>query len=71
MPKKTMLAVCCALFYSQSSISAESVEYDSSFLMGSSASTIDISKYSDGNPTPVGTYSVKGFVNENPVSSLS
>lgn len=71
MPKKTMLAVCCALFYSQSSISAESVEYDSSFLMGSSASTIDISKYSDGNPTPVGTYSVKVFVNESPVSSLS
>lgn len=71
MPKKTLLAVCCALFYSQSGLTAESVEYDSSFLMGSSASTIDISKYADGNPTPAGIYNVKVYVNEKAVATLS
>lgn len=71
MPKKTLLAICCALLYSQSGFTAETVEYDSSFLMGSGASSIDISKYSDGNPTPAGTYDVKVFVNEKPISSLS
>ncbi len=69
MPKKKLLAICCALFYSQSGISAESVEYDSSFLMGAGASSIDISKYSDGNPTPAGTYSVKVFVNNKAVTT--
>lgn len=71
MPKKTLLAVCCALFYSQSGLTAESVEYDSTFLMGSSASTIDISKYADGNPTPAGIYNVKVYVNEKAVATLS
>lgn len=71
MPKKTLLAICCALLYSQSGFTAETVEYDSSFLMGSGASSIDISKYSDGNPTPAGTYDVKVFVNDKPISSLS
>lgn len=71
MPKKTLLAMCCALLYSQPGFAAESVEYDSSFLMGSSAASIDISKYSDGNPTPAGTYSVKVFVNEKSVASLT
>ena len=71
MPKKTLLAMCCALLYSQPGFAAENVEYDSSFLMGSSAASIDISKYSDGNPTPAGTYSVKVFVNEKSVASLT
>lgn len=71
MPKKTLLAVCCALLYSQPGLTAEVVEYDSSFLMGDGASAIDISRYSDGNPTPVGTYSVRVFVNEKPVTSLT
>ncbi|WP_423061542.1 outer membrane usher protein [Citrobacter portucalensis] len=71
IPQKTLLAVCCALLYSQSGFTAENVEYDNSFLMGSAASTIDVTKYSDGNPTPVGTYNVKVFVNEKSVSSLS
>lgn len=71
MPKKTLLAICCALFYSSSSFAVESVEYDSSFLMGSGASAIDISKYSDGNPAPAGTYNVKVYVNNKAVSSLS
>ncbi|EDK4031765.1 outer membrane usher protein [Salmonella enterica subsp. salamae] len=64
-----MLAVCCALLYSQPGLTADVVEYDSSFLMGDGAASIDVSRYSDGNPTPVGTYTVKVFVNEKPVAS--
>ncbi len=71
MPKKTLLAVYCALLYSQPGAAVENVEYDSSFLMGSGASTIDISKYSDGNPTPAGTYDVKIYVNDKPVTTKS
>ncbi|ECJ2253216.1 outer membrane usher protein [Salmonella enterica subsp. salamae] len=69
MPKKTLLAVCCALLYSQPGLTADVVEYDSSFLMGDGAASIDVSRYSDGNPTPAGTYTVKVFVNEKPVAS--
>lgn len=69
MPKKTLLAVCCALLYSQPGLTADVVEYDSSFLMGDGATSIDVSRYSDGNPTPVGTYTVKVFVNEKAVAS--
>lgn len=69
MPKKTLLAMCCALLYSQAGLTADIVEYDSSFLMGDGATAIDVSRYSDGNPTPVGTYTVKVFVNEKPIAS--
>lgn len=69
LPKKTLLAECCALLYSQPGLTADVVEYDSSFLMGDGAASIDVSRYSDGNPTPVGTYTVKVFVNEKPVAS--
>ncbi|EKC6525955.1 outer membrane usher protein [Salmonella enterica] len=69
LPKKTLLAVCCALLYSQPGLTADVVEYDSSFLMGDGAASIDVRRYSDGNPTPVGTYTVKVFVNEKPVAS--
>lgn len=71
MPKKTLLAAFCALLYSQYGLTADVVEYDSSFLMGDGATAIDVSRYSDGNPTPVGTYTVKVFVNEKPVTSLT
>ncbi|EEJ9247872.1 outer membrane usher protein [Salmonella enterica subsp. enterica serovar Muenchen] len=71
MPKKTLLAAFCALLYSQYGLTADVVEYDSSFLMGDGAMAIDVSRYSDGNPTPVGTYTVKVFVNEKPVTSLT
>lgn len=69
MPKKTLLAMCCALLYSQPGLTADVVEYDSSFLMGDGATSIDVSRYSDGNPTPVGTYTVRVFVNEKAVAS--
>ncbi|HGT8144252.1 TPA: hypothetical protein ACM5NV_002205, partial [Escherichia coli] len=39
IPKKTLLAACCALFYSSNGAAADTVEYDSSFLMGTGAST--------------------------------
>ena len=70
LPKKTLLAVCCAFFYSANGAATESVEYDSSFLMGAGASTIDIKRYSQGNPTSPGVYNVRVFVNEQPVASL-
>lgn len=69
MPKKTLLAMCCALFYSQPGLAADIVEYDSTFLMGDGATSIDVSRYSNGNPTPAGTYTVRVFVNEKAVTS--
>ncbi|EAC1498213.1 outer membrane usher protein [Escherichia coli] len=70
IPKKTLLAACCALFYSGNSSAADTVEYDSSFLMGTGASTIDVKRYAQGNPTPPGLYNVRVFVNGQPTSSL-
>lgn len=69
MPKKTLLAMCCALIYSQPGLAADVVEYDSAFLMGDGAASIDVNRYSDGNPTPVGTYTVRMFVNEKAVTN--
>ncbi|MCZ8552072.1 outer membrane usher protein [Escherichia albertii] len=70
IPKKTLLAACCALFYSNCGAAADTVEYDSSFLMGSGASTIDVKRYAQGNPTPPGLYNARVFVNGQPISSL-
>ena len=71
IPKKTLLAVCCALIYSNYVQAEETVEYDSSFLMGSGAATIDVSRYTEGNPTPPGIYNVSVFVNDKAVSNLT
>lgn len=71
LPQKTLLAACCALLYSGNSAATENVEYDSSFLMGSGASTIDVARYAKGNPTPAGTYDVHVFVNGKSVSNMS
>ena len=71
IPQKTLLAVCCALIYSNYALAEETVEYDSSFLMGSGAATIDVSRYAEGNPTPPGVYSVSVFVNDKAVSNLT
>ncbi|BEA02334.1 hypothetical protein VEE15_23170 [Escherichia coli] len=70
IPKKTLLAACCALFYSSNGAAADTVEYDSSFLMGTGASTIDVKRYAQGNPTPPGLYNVRVFVNGQATSSL-
>ena len=59
-----------APFYSGNSSAADTVEYDSSFLMGTGASTIDVKRYAQGNPTPPGLYNVRVFVNGQPTSSL-
>ncbi|WDB46931.1 outer membrane usher protein [Escherichia albertii] len=71
IPKKTLLAVCCALIYSNYTLAEEVVEYDSAFLMGSGATTIDVSRYTEGNPTPPGIYNVSVFVNDKAVSNLT
>ncbi|MCV5180479.1 hypothetical protein OFC21_34255, partial [Escherichia coli] len=42
LPKTTLLAACCAFFYGSNGAATESVEYDSSFLMGTGASSIDV-----------------------------
>lgn len=47
----TRIAMYCSIMYSGATIGAESVEYDPTFLMGGNASSIDVSRYSDGNPT--------------------
>ncbi|EEE2001257.1 outer membrane usher protein [Salmonella enterica subsp. enterica serovar Kotte] len=71
LPQKTLLAACCALVYSGNSAATENVEYDSSFLMGEGASTIDVARYAKGNPTPAGIYDVHTFVNGKSVSNMS
>lgn len=38
--------------------------------MGGNASSIDVSRYSDGNPTLPGVYDVSIYVNEQPVANL-
>ncbi|CAM8156743.1 TPA: outer membrane usher protein [Escherichia coli] len=70
LPKTTLLAACCAFFYSSNGAATESVEYDSSFLMGTGASSIDVKRYSQGNPTPPGVYNVRVFINQQSVASL-
>ncbi|MBW9312460.1 hypothetical protein FA041_02050 [Escherichia coli] len=37
--------------------------------MGGNASSIDVSRYSDGNPTLLGVYDVSIYVNEQPVAN--
>lgn len=51
----------------QAQAANEVVEYDSTFLMGSSASTIDLSRYTEGNPTLAGRYNVSIHINDKPV----
>ena len=66
----TRIAMYCSIMYSGATIGAESVEYDPTFLMGGNASSIDVSRYSDGNPTLPGVYDVSIYVNEQPVATL-
>ncbi|EFF9707974.1 outer membrane usher protein [Escherichia coli] len=47
----THIATFCALLYSNSALCAELVEYDHTFLMGNDASNIDLSRYTEGNPS--------------------
>lgn len=67
----TQIATFCALLYSSSCLSAEQVEYDPTFLMGQNASNIDLSRYSEGNPTLPGIYDVSVYVNNQPVTNQS
>ena len=67
----TRIATFCALLYCNSAFCAELVEYDHTFLMGRDASNIDLSRYSEGNPTLPGIYDVNVYVNDQPVINQS
>ncbi|MBY7470982.1 outer membrane usher protein [Escherichia marmotae] len=69
--KLTRIAVIFACIYGHAANAAESIEYDPSFLMGSSAQGIDLSRYSDGNPAMPGSYDVKVYVNESAATSMT
>lgn len=69
--KLTRIAACLAYVYCSISGAAESIEYDSSFLMGTSAAGIDLSRYSDGNPVQPGSYDVKIRLNDKTNSTMT
>ncbi|MHC9323965.1 FimD/PapC N-terminal domain-containing protein, partial [Escherichia coli] len=69
--KLTYIASFCALLLSPCAISAEHVEYDNTFLMGQDASNIDLSRYTEGNPTLPGVYDVSVYINDQPVINQS
>ncbi|MDM3221080.1 outer membrane usher protein [Citrobacter sp. Cf088] len=48
----------------------ETLEFDSSFLMGPGASQVDLSRYSNGNAFSPGVYEVSGYVNNDLVTTL-
>lgn len=48
----------------------ETLEFDSSFLMGPGSSKVDLSRYSDGNAISPGIYDVSGYVNNDLVSTV-
>lgn len=48
----------------------ETMEFDSSFLMGPGSSQVDLSRYSDGNAISPGVYDASGYVNNDLVTTL-
>ncbi len=48
----------------------ETMEFDSSFLMGPGSSKVDLSRYSDGNAISPGVYDASGYVNNDLVTTL-
>lgn len=58
---RTTIAICLALCAVNRGYAAESIEFDETFLMGDGKSSIDISRYADGNPTPPG-YTMSAFL---------
>lgn len=48
----------------------ERLEFDSSFLMGPGSSSVDLSRYSDGNIISQGIYDASAYVNNELVNSL-
>ncbi|ECV3835593.1 outer membrane usher protein [Salmonella enterica subsp. enterica serovar Derby] len=67
---RTTIAICLALCAVNRGYAAESIEFDETFLMGDGKSSIDISRYADGNPTPPGVYNVSVFVNDKITTNL-
>ncbi|MEX3021197.1 outer membrane usher protein [Kluyvera sp. STS39-E] len=70
-PRTTLGAALITCIWGQGVSAAENIEYDSSFLMGGAASSIDISRFSEGNPTPAGIYDVNTTVNDASAAGLS
>jgi P pilus assembly protein, porin PapC len=74
MNRVTTLARLVILTVTSGSISAwaenESLEFDSSFLMGPGSSDLDLGRYSNGNAIAPGTYDVSGYVNNERVTAL-
>ncbi|ECD9610589.1 outer membrane usher protein [Salmonella enterica subsp. salamae] len=48
----------------------ETLEFDSSFLMGPGSSKVDLSRYADGNVISPGVYDASGYVNNDLVTTL-
>lgn len=48
----------------------ETMEFDSSFLMGPGSSKVDLSRYSEGNAISPGVYDASGYVNNDLVTML-
>lgn len=67
---RTTIAICLALCAVNRGYAAESIEFDETFLMDDGKSSIDISRYADGNPTPPGVYNVSVFVNDKITTNL-
>nr|WP_318382944.1 outer membrane usher protein [uncultured Enterobacter sp.] len=78
--KYQYLHVCCLAGIASSALSlpaaaemavaSDSVEFDNSFLVGAGAEKIDVSRYSNGNPTLPGSYKVNVYINDQPFTAL-
>lgn len=70
-PSRLAKLIACALLTASGSLYAEEeVEYESTFLVGGAATSLDLSRYKDGNPTSPGNYEVQVYVNNQAFASL-
>ncbi|WP_260862624.1 outer membrane usher protein [Citrobacter sp. Marseille-Q6884] len=65
-----IIAMIGSLSPVQALFATESVEFDSTFLVGEHASHLDLSRYKQGNPTPVGQYKTTIYINNKLVTNL-
>lgn len=70
------LYLCCLAglmancLVARTSYAAEAVEFDNAFLVGENAHSIDLSRYKDGNPAPVGLFKTTVYINDQLSSNL-
>ncbi|WP_346429457.1 outer membrane usher protein [Superficieibacter sp. HKU1] len=62
---------CCLLAYCAPTWAEEAMDFDPSFLMGKSATSVDLSRYSEGNATLPGHYTVVVYLNSNRANSIA